>query len=49
MMLKKFRGALIAGTVVFVNASISLGSPGTAADMIFRGPSADRISERSNG
>ena len=49
MTLKKFRDALIAGTVVLVKASMSLGRPGTAAEMSFLGPKAERIAERSSG
>ena len=49
MTLKKSREALIWGMVACVNASISLGRPGTAAEMSLSGPRADRISERRRG
>ena len=49
MMLKKSREALMAGMVVGVKASMSLGKPGTAAEMSLWGPRAERISERSKG
>ncbi len=49
MMLKKSREALIDGMVVLVNASMSRGRPGTAAEMVLEGPSAERISERRSG
>ena len=49
MMLKKSRDAEIAGRVVGVKASMSRGSPGTAAEMSFWGPRAERISESSKG
>ena len=48
-MLKKSKLALIAGVLVFVNASMSRSSPGTAAEMSFSGPRAERIDESSNG
>ncbi len=48
-MLRKSREALMAGMVEAVNASISLGRPGTAADMMGLGPRAERISERRAG
>ena len=48
-MLKKSRDALMAGVVVLVKASMSLGRPGTAAEMSLVGPKAERISESSNG
>ena len=49
MMLKKSRDAEIVGMVVGVKAIMSRGSPGTAAEMSFWGPRAERISERSTG
>lgn len=48
-MLKKSREELILGIVALVNASISRGKPGTAAEMILPGPRADLISVRSSG
>lgn len=49
MMLRKSKDALIRGTVSLVKASMSLRSPGTAADISFWGPRAERISDKSNG
>lgn len=49
MTLKKSRDALIAGIVVLVKASISLGRPGTAAEISLIGPRAERISASNNG
>jgi len=39
----------MAGMVSFVKASMSRRRPGTAADMIFDGPRAERISARRRG
>ena len=49
MMLRKSTVEEIAGTVALVKASISLGKPGTAAESIFLGPIALRISARRRG
>ena len=49
MILKKSKDALIKGTVSLVKASMSLRSPGTAADNSFWGRRAKRISASSNG
>ena len=48
-MLKKSRDASIDGMLGFVNANMSLGSPGTAAERSFLGPTVERISESNNG
>ena len=49
MILKKSRDASIDGMLGFVKANMSLGSPGTAAEMSFLEPKAERISESSSG
>jgi hypothetical protein len=48
-MLRKSTDIIIWGTVVGVKARRSLASPGTAAEMTFEGPRAERIEERSKG
>ena len=48
-MLRKSKEALRVGSVVSVKASMSLGSPGTAAEMSLVGPRAERSSERRRG
>lgn len=48
-MFQKSSDLVILGTVSLVNASISRLSPGTAADKILFGPSAERISPSSFG
>jgi hypothetical protein len=49
MMLKKSKEALILGMVSLVKASMSRRRPGTAAEMIFSAPRAERISASSLG
>ena len=48
-MLKKSREELMAGMVVSVNASMSLGRPGIAPDIISEGPRAERMDDRRRG
>ena len=49
MMLKNEREALMLDMVAGVKAIISRGRPGTAAEISFVGPKAERIEERSSG
>ena len=48
-MLRKSTGVSISGMVVGVKARRSLGMPGTAAEMTFEGPRAERRVERRRG
>ena len=49
MMLRKSILPMICGIVVGVKARRSLGMPGTAAEITFEGPRAERMEERRRG
>lgn len=49
MMLRKLTESMIFGIFSLVKANISLGRPGTAAEMVFSGPIADLIAFNSSG